>query len=712
MTIKNYSSDSPVTAKEDDCFSRWQFSKSVAQVISKRSDPSSIVVAINGVWGDGKTSVLNFIEQSLSEEVICIKFNPWRFGEEEELLKGFFKNIAEALDTKLITKGEKLKDILKKSASGIGAVAGAKGVGDSISSFLTSPDIEDLKCRIEQELEAAEKRVLIIIDDIDRLEKKEIHALFRLVKLTANFKYTSYILAFDKDVVAASLQEKYSGSSENAGEAFLEKIIQVPLQLPPIEKETLRNFCFRGVDEAISIAQIKLSETQVQEFVRNFTIAFDDSMTTPRKANLYGNILIFSLPILKGEVNPVDLMLIEGIRVFCPNLYTAIRDNKNYFCGVFSQAMGSNDDGEKENIKNIIQLALVKVGNKEAYISLLQNMFPKLNAVYGNMYYTSQSYEEWNIEQRICSIDYFSRYFSYSILSNDIADTEISEIIDSCALMTDNIAKDSNPLVGITTKHNTETLIKKLRSKSKGLSSKQSESLAYAVSSQCNDYPNPISGMWTTTFKQAAILVTDLVQNIALEDRSEIIKQCINRADCINFKFEIYRWMKKENEDKADTNVFNSEQADDIKEYIANQVMEYIQTKVDITKDNREYVYRIFDFVNTYYPQNVIEQYIQDQLEKNTYFIVSLIDSYTGITTDLNSGNVVKSDFNQEQYQSITGHISSDVIIGAIEQHLEEIPLVDSYPHADNDENIQLKQFIWLNNNRPEDKKRLGEEKV
>ncbi len=82
MEEQNYSADSPVIQKEDDRFSRWTFSERVAEVISKRSDPSSIVIGLYGVWGDGKTSVLNFIENSLSadENVICIKFNPWRFG--------------------------------------------------------------------------------------------------------------------------------------------------------------------------------------------------------------------------------------------------------------------------------------------------------------------------------------------------------------------------------------------------------------------------------------------------------------------------------------------------------------------------------------------------------------------------------------------------------------------------------------------------------
>jgi predicted KAP-like P-loop ATPase len=207
MDKRNYSSDSPVSLKEEDRFSRWSFAERVAQVISRRSDPGCITIGLYGVWGDGKTSVLNFIEQVLKHEehVICTKFNPWRFTTEEALLGGFFLNIADALDSELVTTGDKLKDFLKKVVPSIGAALGVQGVGDSIASFISGPDIDILKSRVECELEAAKKRVLIVIDDVDRLENTEIQALFKLIKLTADFRYTTYILAFDKDIVATSL---------------------------------------------------------------------------------------------------------------------------------------------------------------------------------------------------------------------------------------------------------------------------------------------------------------------------------------------------------------------------------------------------------------------------------------------------------------------------------------------------------------------------
>lgn len=159
MDSTNYSSDSPVIAKEQDRFSRWAFSERVAQVISKRTDPSSIVIGLYGIWGDGKTSVLNFIEKSLekNDNVICIKFNPWRFGTEEELLTGFFFTIADALDTELVTTGDKFKAFVKRTASDVTSLAGVEGVGNIVSSFISTIDINELRKRVENELQNAKK---------------------------------------------------------------------------------------------------------------------------------------------------------------------------------------------------------------------------------------------------------------------------------------------------------------------------------------------------------------------------------------------------------------------------------------------------------------------------------------------------------------------------------------------------------------------------
>jgi predicted KAP-like P-loop ATPase len=706
MDDKNYSSDSPIHEQSQDRFSRWNFSERVAQVISKRSDPTSIVIGIYGIWGDGKTSVLNFIEKSLEsdENVICIKFNPWRFGTEDELLTGFFFNIAEALDAELIKTGDKFKDFVKKIAPGAGAIVGAKGAGDAIGSFISGPDINELKKRIESELESAKRRVLILVDDVDRLEKTEIHALFRLVKLTADFKYTSYILAFDKDVVAASLQDRYSSASENSGEAFLEKIIQVPLHLPAVEKQTLREFCFQGVDEAINIAEITLSQQQVQEFVRDFSTAFDDCLTTPRKAKLYGNILMFSLPILKGEVNPVDLMLLEGIRVFCPSMYEVLRVNKALFTGTFRDSHYSNNDSEKEHIRNLVDSALScsKGINKAGFIELLKNMFPKLQSVYGNMNYGSDWYEKWNNGQRICSESYYSRYFTYAIPRGDISDKAIRELSDNCEKWNKSFDLESNPLNDTLNPASAESLIKKLRGKTSEINSDASFILAVAIAQKSDVIPNPeVLYSWMTPFSQAAILVSNLIENIQKSDRVTLAKICIDSASSLEFKLEIFRWLKREDESRPEKDAFSEGCIEDIGKHLGKVIADKLEEQVDITKLAPKSIPTIFYTLNKYVRRGYVNDYVVWLISKDSEALVRILDSYVPTAWGMESGVSHKSDFERGQYDSLVSELDASIVLSSIQEHFSQaMGVSDEFPRVYDDDAdkglLFLEQFVWL----------------
>ena len=252
---KNYSNDAPIDLPNQDRFNRWPFAKRISQVIAIRQDPSSLILGIYGAWGQGKTSVLNLIEHQLAEyeNLICYRFNPWRFGDEEQLLQGFFFELAGLLGRSLTTQEENIGEIVKTYGMPIAGIFGMEGTVDSgVDAALgKGPSLKEFRDRLEKIMIEEETRVVILVDDIDRLDKDEIFAVFRLVKLTADLKNTAYILSFDDEMVAAVLQERYGGSAINSGRAFLEKIIQVPLQLPAVELTTLREYCFKGVNQGI-----------------------------------------------------------------------------------------------------------------------------------------------------------------------------------------------------------------------------------------------------------------------------------------------------------------------------------------------------------------------------------------------------------------------------------------------------------------------------
>lgn len=220
-------SDQPIKNADQDLFGRANFSKRVAQVIANRKEKDSIVIGLHAPWGEGKTSVLNMIMEELknSQNILVVNFNPWRFTDENTLLKQFFKFLAEKFDASLETKSERLSSFANKYAGALSPISAfgfnAKEIVKGFSEIVPDADLESLRERIETILSENNKRIVIVMDDIDRLDKEEIQAIFRLVKLSADFSNTAYILSFDIERVAEALAEKY-GSIE-AGKSFLEK---------------------------------------------------------------------------------------------------------------------------------------------------------------------------------------------------------------------------------------------------------------------------------------------------------------------------------------------------------------------------------------------------------------------------------------------------------------------------------------------------------
>lgn len=339
---QSFVADEPIAGAAQDRFRRAPFATRVADTIAKRGEASSLVIGIFGPWGDGKTSVLQMMEERLNryEDVIVVRFNPWHFPSEEQLLRGFFSTLADALGKKLPNFKERAGELLKNYGSLLSVASltfggmvqfkpgdAARGVGEAMSNV----SLDELKDRIERLLDESGKRMVIMVDDIDRLDRAETHSIFKLVKLSASFRHTAYVLAFDDEVVAAALGERYGAGGHQAGRAFLEKIVQVPLHLPPADEISLRMIAFDGVEAALKQAEIDLPQPAIDAFVRRFVDGLEPKLATPRMAKIYTNALMFALPLLKGEANIVDLMLMEGIRILYPSLYVAIRDNPDVF---------------------------------------------------------------------------------------------------------------------------------------------------------------------------------------------------------------------------------------------------------------------------------------------------------------------------------------------------------------------------------------------
>lgn len=567
---KLFSSDKPVSLAGEDKFQRYGFSKGIANIITGREEEACIVIGVYGAWGEGKTSVINFIETELNSEsnIITIKFNPWRYNDENLLLIHFFQTLANALDANLKNKKEKIGDQLKKYAKLLTFDVPILGnVGEKLEAageMLAGVDIETLKGRIEDLLKKEKKKIVIFIDDIDRLDKTEIHSIFRLVKLTADFANTTYVLSFDDDMVSAALGDRFGEGNQNSGQNFLEKIIQIPLKIPVAQPAALQKFCFDIINRSIETNKIDLPDDEGRSFGNEFSQNILIMLSTPRLAVRYGNTLSFSMPLLHKEVNMVDLMLIEAIKIFYPKYYELIKSNPEYFIGSYSN--GYSHDRNNEKIKLFNEL-LEKTGSdlskrqRECIKNLLQRLFPEIKQALQNYSYNRDSANDWFKQQRIASAKYFNRYFSYAVIEGEISDIAFNNFISDIPNQTDpEITKSLKHLIA---QSSTETFLLKIRSREEDLSWDVSFKLSriIAIESELFQKPTGFSFRFASPNGQAVFFIVQLIKkHTNKEEQLQLIEKLMKEANPFEFASELFYELKRK--DKYEEKEFFS-----VKEY-------------------------------------------------------------------------------------------------------------------------------------------------
>lgn len=421
------SSDKPLTDPRDDRLGYATFAKHLAESICKMTPPEGLVIAIYGPWGAGKTTLLNFVihylqQKRQDERPVIVRFNPWWFSGHEDLTRRFFDQLQGVLSKwKIIGKQLKKRiadfaEIVSETPLPYASISkvGAKVFGAK------QKDVAELKDSIVNTLKKQKRRILVIIDDVDRLTADEIRQLFRVIKAVADFPNVIYLLAFDREV-AIKAAEQMQGLP---GEAYLEKIVQVPFELPLPDKASLRRLLFERLAEILVDTPKDLFD---QTYWGNvYWDGIDHFITTPRDIVRLANTISVTYPAVKGEVNPVDFIAIETIRLFCPRVYDIIRKNPDAVAGYISDAT-SFDRSALEDLTSFHNswLDQVEKEHREPVKRLLVRIFPKLEAVWDRVHYSADMESKWRKQLRACSPDIFPTYFRLAIPEGGISSAEM-----------------------------------------------------------------------------------------------------------------------------------------------------------------------------------------------------------------------------------------------------------------------------------------------
>lgn len=313
--------DAPKSKISEDRLIRGSLAENLAkEILSLDTEKGSRSLAITSAWGNGKTTFLNFVKEKLEGKIDVISITPWSLTPGKSITTFFFQEI--------IKKFGGINYTIAKSLKEYAFVLDAIELG-WFEKSIKIPDLPYLTKSISNKLRECNIKVLIIIDDIDRLSASEIEEIFRIIRGSANFSNFIFLSAFDRRYVQSALKD----SNPAYNEQYIEKFFESEFSLPELRPERLHKIILDNLDW-LEEADRKDFESYVSlDKLISTDLPVFYPFTNLRSIYRWLNGIHGRYRILKGECKIEDLADLEMLYLLFPDVYTLLsKDYKRVLC--------------------------------------------------------------------------------------------------------------------------------------------------------------------------------------------------------------------------------------------------------------------------------------------------------------------------------------------------------------------------------------------
>ncbi|WP_309628438.1 P-loop NTPase fold protein [Brevundimonas sp.] len=349
-----YNSDRPLTDRLHDELGLAAVADAVAARIIDLQPEDGLVVGLQSPWGMGKSTFLNFLTQKIEEEpsTIVVRFAPWLVDDRNALLHELFAEMSRSIEPREKKKSQRwdvaerrqrqatanrlrqfariadrlkslpelphlswVKDALNLPvARETGAITGF--IVSCAAAFKPKDEtLRELKQDIATRLILLKQKIIIIIDDVDRLDLSEAKEVFRLIRAVADFPNTTYIVAFDREPIGFDLDHE-----ADIGRSYLDKIVQVPLVLPKPEPVDLRRILTKalmGDQGRLGVVGRPLrqtnnpyrSDSEAQRVAGVIDALVRTYLNSPRRIGIINNVMMTLWPDVSDDVDLSDYLV-------------------------------------------------------------------------------------------------------------------------------------------------------------------------------------------------------------------------------------------------------------------------------------------------------------------------------------------------------------------------------------------------------------------
>lgn len=397
-----------------DAYSRAGYATSVAKHIMETSTTNSFAIAVVGEWGSGKTDFLMRLKSELEKDTannLVFDFNPWRASKPDGIIDEFFKTLSNELKPYNRSIHAKLKDYSKRILQ-TGKEIYFRFFDTLINDFGGDDSIQTQYKEINKAISGLSRRVVIFIDDMDRLTGKEVMEVLRIIRNTANFSNTFFVASIDQNYVINVLKGTKDFANE---EEYLKKVFQLVITLPAFKKNIfIQLLKDQLLTDDVEHTHKKLITDAVSKITTDFgdlSVPFypaadhdnilEKLVENTRDLKRFSNSFKLAFNALKDEIDVHDLMVLELIRNRNIEVYNRIRNR--YF-------LDFDVDSSDEFLLNEKNWEQFEKDNKEA---LGQDELKKLKSAI-NYLVTDMGYKN---RRKFKEVHNFYLYFSYQLFN-------------------------------------------------------------------------------------------------------------------------------------------------------------------------------------------------------------------------------------------------------------------------------------------------------
>lgn len=303
--------DWPIECKDDDIFDLDEEASKLANAIGGLDKNKTWSLAITAPWGAGKTSFLNLLLKHISKKDFeVVYFVPRDSKSVETIQEDFFSSIACVLSKYDHRCSHTMKDYMASLQ-----LIDNRGVVEKLVNFYRIWNKVSLKETIKQTFSSLKKKVLVLIDDFDRLSKDEILEVLKLIDCNAAFTNLVFLTAYDKKQVNKSLGK----TSTTADACFVDKFFNLEFAIPSRPYSYISRYIEDKLCDHLNASEEE--KRVIQQTINDQNLIFKENIPTLRDAKRYINQFMLDFMHVRGDVMIDEFLLIQLVKYRYPKLY-------------------------------------------------------------------------------------------------------------------------------------------------------------------------------------------------------------------------------------------------------------------------------------------------------------------------------------------------------------------------------------------------------